>query len=82
MAAPQSLHDYIKKPDNFEKLYSGNTSFKEINHIIKCFVSISKYYDGLHRFLKIFSNTYQYIYSMLFPKCYVDNDRFGMQDKV
>lgn len=37
---PQSLHDYVKKPDNFEKLCSGTKSFKEANLVIKGFVSI------------------------------------------
>ena len=51
---PQLLHEYIKKPDNFEKLCSGNQSFIDANLIIKGFISISKFYDKLNFFLKIF----------------------------
>ena len=65
-------------PINFEKLCSGNNSFKEANVIIKSFVSIPKYYDDLHIYFKKFAGTYQYIYSMLFPKFFDDNDKFGI----
>ena len=50
---PQLLHEYIKKPDNFEKLCSGNQSFIDANLIIKGFISISKFYGKLNFFLKI-----------------------------
>ena len=36
----------------------------------------------MFEFLKKFSGTYQYIYSALFPKQYVPNDKFGIQNKV
>ena len=38
-----------------------DNSFKEANLIIKGFISITKYYEDLHSFLKVFSNTYQCI---------------------
>ena len=80
---PQSLHEYIKKPDNFEQLCSGTESFIDANLIIKGFISISKFYDKLNFFFfKDFANTYQYIYLVLFPKYYVNNDKFGVQNKV
>ena len=79
---PQSLHEYIKKPDNFEKLCSGNESFIDANLIIKGFISISEFYDELNFYFKDFANTYQYIYLVLFPKYYVNNDKFGVQNKV
>ena len=79
---PPSLHEYIKKPENFEKLCSGNESFKHAKLIIKGFISISKLYYELNFYFKNFANTYQYIYSVLFPKYYVNNDKFGIQNKV
>ena len=55
---PQSLHDYIKRLDNFEKLCSGNNYFKEADLIIKGFVFIAKNYDELHRLINIFIQCY------------------------
>ena len=54
-----SLHDYIRKPENFEKLYSGNNSFKEADLISNGFVSISKYYED---YIIIFKILYNYLY--------------------
>lgn len=52
-----SLNDYIKKPENFEKLHSGNNYFKEANLISKGFASISKYYDDLYHYLYMYFQT-------------------------
>ena len=79
---PKSLYDYIKLPENFEKLCDGKNSYKDANLIIKKYVYNKAFCNEFFEFFKKLLVVYQYIYSMLISKYYAQNDKFGIQNKV
>ena len=79
---PKSFYDFIKQPENFEYLVSQNVSFKTLNSIIKKFVASGQHMQALKNCFAAYYSTYQYVYSMLFPKYHTQNNKFGMKNKT
>ena len=59
---PKSFYEFIKLPENFEKLCDGKNSYKETNLIVKRYVYNKAFYNELLEFSKKFVGIYQYIY--------------------
>ena len=78
----KSLYEFIKLPESFVKFCDGKNYFKEANLIIKRHAYNKVFYNEELEFSKTFLGIYYYIYSMLFSKYYVQNDKFGIQGKV
>ena len=49
--------------------------------LIKKFLSNDRNLSALKRYFQVCSTMYQYIFSMVFPKYYTQNNRFGVQNK-
>ena len=79
---PKACFDFIKQPDNFEYLLSQNVSFKGVNAIFQNFASQANNWIGLKNCFAAYYSTYQYVYSMLFPKYYTTNNKFGMKNGI
>ena len=79
---PKVFFNFIKQPDNSEYLLSQNVSFKGVNAIVQDFASQVNYWPGLKNCFAVYYSTYQYVYSMLFPKCYTMNNKFGMKNRI
>ena len=79
---PKAFYDFIKKPDNSEHLLSQNVSFKRVKALISKFAADGHYWQGLKNCFTAYYSTYQYVYSMLFPKYYTQNNKFGMKNRI
>ena len=79
---PPAFYSFAKQPENFEYLLSQNVSFREVNEIVMKFVSLE--YQNGHDLTNYFTyySTNQYIYSMLFPKYYSQNNKYGFKNKI
>ena len=79
---PKSLYEFIKMPDNFEYLLSQNVSFKGAKVILQQYASQPNNWLGLKNCFVVYCTTYQYAYSMLFPKYYSQNNKFWMKSRI
>ena len=77
---PKTFFNFIKQPDNFEYLLSQNVSFKGVNALVQKFASQPNNWLGLKNCFVVYYSTYQYVYSMLFPKYYSENNKYGMEN--
>ena len=80
---PPAFYSFVKQPENFEYLLSQNVSFRGVNEIVMKFVALEfqNGHDLVSYFINYYSN-YQYIYSMLFPKYYNQNNKHGMRNTI
>ena len=80
---PPAFYSFVKQPENFEYLLSQNVAFRGVNEIVAKFVAleIQNGHDLVNYFTTYYS-TYQYIYSMLFPKYYRQNNKYGLKNKI
>ena len=78
---PPAFYSFVKQPENLEYLLSQNVSFRVVNEIVAKFVAleIQNGHDLVNYFTTYYS-TYQYIYSMLFPKYYRQNNKYGLKN--
>ena len=79
---PKAYYDYVKKPEIFEYLLNQNVSFRGVNAIVRQFVSEPNNWLSLKNCFVAYYSTYQYIYSMLFPKYYSKNNKYGLKNKI
>ena len=79
---PRSFYDFIKQPENFEVLLSQNVSFKTVNGLIQKFAIYGQNMRALENSFAVYYSTFQYVYSMLFPKYYTQNNKFRMKNKI
>ena len=80
---PPAFYSFVKQPENFEYLLSQNVSFRGVNEIVMKFVALE--FQNGHDLVSYFTNyysNYQYIYSMLFPKYYSQNNKHGMRNTI
>ena len=69
-------------PGNFKYLLCQNVFFKGVKAILQQYASQPNNWLGLKNCFVVYYTTYQYIYSMLFPKYYSQNNKFGMKNRI
>ena len=79
---PKAFYEFVKQSDNFEYLLLQNVSFKGVNALVKQFASQSNNWTSLKNCFSAYYLTYQYVYAMLFPKYYTQNNKLGMQNRI
>ena len=79
---PPNFYQFVKRPEIFEYLLSQNVSFRGVNDIVKKFALEPQNWHDLKNCFTAYYSTYQYIYLMLFPKYYSQNNKFGSKNKM
>ena len=77
---PSSYLLYLKKPENFELIYSEKTNFKAVKNIVGQYMRVAENCQQLILAFQKYHDIYQYIYSHLFPKTY--SKKTGFSKKV
>ena len=77
---PNSYLQHLKKPDNFELIYSEKANFKQVKNVVGQYMCISENCQQLCLSFKKYHDIYQYIYAHLFPKTY--SKKTGFHKKV
>ena len=75
---PNELYTFIRLDENCKSLSTIDNTFQNSNAIVKKFIENGGNLDKLQKYWVM----YQYIYSLLFPRCYTQNNKFGVQNKV
>ena len=79
---PANFYAYIKKPENFELLHSEKLTFKQVKTLVQTYIQIPGAWNEMKQYFTKYHFIYQYVYSLLFPKYYTQNNKYGMQTKV
>ena len=79
---PPNFYQVVKRLEIFEYLLSQNVSFRGVNDIVKKFALEPQNWHDLKNCFTAYYSTYQYIYSMLFPKYYNQNNKYGLKNKI
>ena len=77
---PNSFLLYLKKPENFELVYSEKANFKAVKNIVGQYMRVAENCQQLILTFQKYHDIYQYIYSHLFPKTY--SKKTGFSKKV
>ena len=79
---PKELYKYICLGDNFILLNQLEVAYQKANTFVKNF--IKKNSKGMQLLQDIFKNywlIFQYVYAIIFRKCYYFNKKFGVIKK-
>ena len=74
---PQGYYNYIKSPENFKLLHSPKLTFKQVKDLIGLSSHIPNAWAEIVTFFKEYHSVYQYTYSHLFPKTYLNKEGFS-----
>ena len=79
---PKGFYDHIKKPENFELLNSEKLTFKQVKNIVYAYVQLRDIWSEILCYVSVHHSIYRYVYSLLFPKYYTRNNKYGVQSKI
>ena len=77
---PPSYIQYLRKPENFELIYSDKANFKQIKNIIGRYMLTVENCRDLISSFQTYHDIYQYIYAHIFPETYSKKE--GFQKKI
>ena len=78
---PKGVYEHIKKPENFELLNSERLTFKHAKNIVHAYVQLPDVWSEMARYVSEPHSNYQYVYSLLFPKSYLQCNKYGQQSR-
>ena len=79
---PKGFYEHIKKPENFELLNSERLTFKHAKNIVHAYVQLPDVWSGMACYVSEHHSNYQYVYSLLFPKSYLQRNKYGQQSRI
>ena len=78
---PKRFYDHVKLPENFQLLNSGKINFKEVKGIVHSYVQLPGVWQEMLKYVKDHHSNYQYVYSLLFPKNYLQTNKHGIKNR-
>ena len=78
---PSKLTGFVSSKDNYDIIASTNTKFKEINEIVKEYMSYESNYEEAKQLIKSYFDEIRYVFAFLFPKIYSRINENGKQIK-
>ena len=78
---PSKLTGFVSSKDNYDTITSTNTKFKDINEIVKEYMSYESNYEEAKQLIKSYFDEIRYVFAFLFPKIYSRIDENGKQIK-
>ena len=79
---PASSYAYIKKTENFGLLHSEKLTFKQVKTLVQSYIQMPGTWSDMTRYFSSYHTIYHYVYSLLFPKYYTQNNKYGMQSRI
>ena len=79
---PKGFYEHIKKPENFELLNSERLTFKHAKNIVYAYVQLPDVWSEMAHYVSEHHSNYQYVYSLLFPKSYLQRNKYGQQSRI
>ena len=79
---PRGFYDFIKRPENFELLYSEKLTIKQVKTLVQTYLELPNVWTEMIQYFSTYHSTYQCVYSLLFPKYYTQSNKFGMKSKI
>ena len=76
---PRRFHEHVKSPENFTILNSGKVSFKQAKGIVHSYVQMPDIWQEMLKYVRDYHSNYQYVYSLLFPKNYLQSSKNGIK---
>ena len=78
---PKRFYDHVKTAENFTLLNSGKISFKQAKGIVHSYVQMPDIWQEMLKYLRDYHSNYQHVYSLLFPKNYLQNSKYGIKSR-
>ena len=78
---PKRFYDHVKLPENFQLLNSGKINFKQAKGIVHSYVQLPDVWQEMLKYVKDHHSNYQYVYSLLFPKNYLQTNKRGIKHR-
>ena len=79
---PTQFSKFVYLKDNFTQLCQAQILFQKGNDVVKNFIEQDEANIGLLRqHLQKYAIIYQFLYANLFPKVYMRNNHFGINNK-
>ena len=78
---PKRFYDHLKTAEKFTLLNSEKVNFKQAKGIVHSYVEMPDIWQEMLKYIRHFHSNYQYVYSLLFPKNYLQNSKYGIKSR-